>query len=120
MLRLFLEEEEKARLKVLRQERDIKTQVMSEKLNSIEAQIDKLSSTIVDCEAALREKDLPFLQVILIKSMYLMVGVLTDLIPFYIYFYLIELKKCLCINEQKNKTLLSDIGYKVDGSLLFN
>lgn len=78
---------------MLRQERDIKTQVMSEKLKSIEAQIDKLSSTIVDAEAALREKDLPFLQVILLKSMYLMVGVLTDLIPFYFYFYLIELKK---------------------------
>lgn len=67
---------------MLRQERDIKTQVMSEKLRSIEAQIDKLSSTIVDAEASLREKDLPFLQVIWLKSMNLMDG-----------FYLIELKK---------------------------
>lgn len=83
---------------MLRQERDIKTQVMSEKLKSIEAQIDKLSSTIVDVEAALREKDLPFLQVILLKSMNL-----TDLIPFYIYFYLIDLKKNIYASMNKKK-----------------
>lgn len=93
---------------------------MSEKLRSIEAQIDKLSSTIVDAEASLREKDLPFLQVIWLKSMNLMVGVLTDLIPFYIYFYLIELKKNVYASMNKKKPSLSDIGYKVDGSLLLN
>lgn len=48
---------------MLRQERDVKTQVMSEKLKSIEAQIHTLSSTIGEAEAALREKDLAFLQV---------------------------------------------------------
>lgn len=94
---------------------------MSEKLKSIEAQIDKLSSTIVDAEVALREKDLPFLQVILLKSMNLMVGVLTDsdfILYLFLFNWIFELK--LCINEQKKPTLLSDIGYKVDGSLLLN
>lgn len=67
-LRLFLLEEERTRLKVLRQERDIKTQVMSEKLKNIEAQIDALSSTISGAEAALREKNLSFLQVIWLES----------------------------------------------------
>lgn len=62
-LRLFLLEEEKNRLKVVRQERDVKTHVMSEKLKNIEAQIHTLSSTISDAEAALTETDLPFLQV---------------------------------------------------------
>lgn len=54
---------------------------MSVKLKSIEAQIDTLSSTIDGAEVALREKDLPFLQVIWLKSVNLMVGVTTDLIP---------------------------------------
>lgn len=49
---------------MLRQEEEIKTQVMCEKLKSIEAQIETLSSTISDIEAALVEKDLPFLLVI--------------------------------------------------------
>lgn len=49
---------------MLKQERDVKTHVMSEKLKNIEAQIHKLSSTIGDAEAVLRGKNLPFLQVI--------------------------------------------------------
>lgn len=41
---------------------------MSEKLKNIEAQIHTLSSTISDGEAAIIEKDLPFLQVIWFQS----------------------------------------------------
>ncbi|XP_058500782.1 zinc-binding protein A33-like [Solea solea] len=61
-LHTFLWEEEKTRLKVLRQEEEIKTQVMHKKLDHIKNQIRTLSSTITDIETALRAKDLPFLQ----------------------------------------------------------
>lgn len=50
---------------MLRQEEEIKNQVMSEKLKTIKDQIESLSSTISDIEMALRAKDLPFLQVLL-------------------------------------------------------
>lgn len=62
-LHLFLREEEDTRLKVLKQEEEIKIQVMSEKLKTIKDQIKTLSSTISDIEAALRVEDLQFLQV---------------------------------------------------------
>lgn len=69
-LHLFLKEEENSRLKVLKQEEEIKTQVMCEKLENIKDQIKSLSSTISDIEAALRMKDLPFLQVHLKTQQY--------------------------------------------------
>lgn len=62
-LHVFLREEENSRLKVLRQEEQIKTQVMCEKLENIEEQIKTLYSTISEVEGALRAKDLTFLQV---------------------------------------------------------
>lgn len=62
-LHLFLREEEKFRLKALKQEQEIKIQVMCKKLENIQDQINNLSSTISDIEAALTVKDLPFLQV---------------------------------------------------------
>lgn len=62
-LHLFLQEEEKSRLKLLKLEREIKIQVMCEKLENIKRQMKTLSSTISDVEAALTAKDLPFLQV---------------------------------------------------------
>ncbi|KAF3854892.1 hypothetical protein F7725_022947 [Dissostichus mawsoni] len=46
-LHLFLREEENSRLKVLRQEEQIKTQVMCEKLENIQEQIKTLYSTII-------------------------------------------------------------------------
>ncbi|KAK1888335.1 E3 ubiquitin-protein ligase TRIM21 [Dissostichus eleginoides] len=61
-LHLFLREEENSRLKVLRQEEQIKTQVMCEKLENIQEQIKTLYSTISDIEGALRAEDLTFLQ----------------------------------------------------------
>ncbi|XP_039665498.1 zinc-binding protein A33-like [Perca fluviatilis] len=61
-LRRFFQEQENSRLKVLKQEEEIKTQVMCEKLENIKGQIKTLSSTISDIEEALRAKDLPFLQ----------------------------------------------------------
>ncbi|KAK9516608.1 hypothetical protein VZT92_024528 [Zoarces viviparus] len=61
-LHLFLREEENGRLKLLKQEKEIKTQVMCEKLENIKEQIKNLSCTISDIEAYLRAKDLPFLQ----------------------------------------------------------
>ncbi|XP_071353840.1 zinc-binding protein A33-like [Trachinotus anak] len=61
-LHLFLWEEENTRLKVLKQEEEIKTQVMCKKLENIKDKIETLSSTISDIETALRAKDLPFLQ----------------------------------------------------------
>ncbi|KAI4824970.1 hypothetical protein KUCAC02_020676 [Chaenocephalus aceratus] len=61
-LHVFLREEENSRLKVLRQEEQIKTQVMCEKLENIEEQIKTLYSTISEVEGALRAKDLTFLQ----------------------------------------------------------
>ncbi|XP_070827438.1 zinc-binding protein A33-like [Chaetodon trifascialis] len=61
-LHLFLWEEEKSRLKVLKQEEEIKRQVMCEKLEAIEDQIKTLCSTISDVESALGKADLSFLQ----------------------------------------------------------
>uniref|UniRef100_UPI0037E9B99B zinc-binding protein A33-like n=1 Tax=Semicossyphus pulcher TaxID=241346 RepID=UPI0037E9B99B len=61
-LHLFLLEEENTRLKVLKQEEQVRKQVMCEKLENIEQQIETLSSTISDIEKALRANDLPFLQ----------------------------------------------------------
>ncbi|XP_042267676.1 zinc-binding protein A33-like [Thunnus maccoyii] len=61
-LHLFLLEEENTRLKVLKQEEEIKSQVMCEKLELIKSQIKSLSSIISDIETALRARDLPFLQ----------------------------------------------------------
>nr|XP_020475030.1 E3 ubiquitin-protein ligase TRIM17-like [Monopterus albus] len=62
-LHLFLQEEENSRLKVLKQEEEVKTQVMCEKLKNVKDQTEALSSTIRDIETDLRAKDLPFLQV---------------------------------------------------------
>lgn len=62
-LHLFLLEEENTRLKLLKQEEKIKTQVMCEKLELIKGQIRSLSSLISDIETALKANDLPFLQV---------------------------------------------------------
>ncbi|XP_019934128.2 E3 ubiquitin-protein ligase TRIM39-like [Paralichthys olivaceus] len=61
-LHQFLWEEEKTRLKLLKQEEEVKTQVMCEKLANIKDQIKRVTSIIRDMEAALRGKDLPFLQ----------------------------------------------------------
>ncbi|TNN86983.1 Zinc-binding protein A33 [Liparis tanakae] len=61
-LRLFLQEEQNSRLKVLNEEKDIKTLVMGKKLEHITDQIKSLSSTVRDIEAYLRTKDLPFLK----------------------------------------------------------
>ncbi|XP_063730880.1 nuclear factor 7, brain-like isoform X2 [Eleginops maclovinus] len=61
-LHLFLREEENRRLKVLKQEEQIKMQVMCEKLGNIQEQIKTLNSTISDIEVALRAKELTFLQ----------------------------------------------------------
>ncbi|XP_039988192.1 zinc-binding protein A33-like [Xiphias gladius] len=61
-LHLFLREEENTRLKELKKEEEIKTQVMCEKVEDIKDKIETLSSTISDIETALRAKDLPFLQ----------------------------------------------------------
>ncbi|XP_068170024.1 zinc-binding protein A33-like [Antennarius striatus] len=58
----FLWEEEKARVKALRHEEDIRTKVMCDKLKNITDQIEKLFSNISGIEAALRAKDFPFLQ----------------------------------------------------------
>nr|XP_046251388.1 zinc-binding protein A33-like isoform X1 [Scatophagus argus] len=54
-LHLFLREEENTRLKVLKQEEEIKNQVMREKLKNIKDQIETLSSTISDIEKALTD-----------------------------------------------------------------
>lgn len=62
-LHLFLQEEEKSRLTVLKQETNIKIQVMCEKLENINNQINNLAFTISETEAGLTVKDLPFLQV---------------------------------------------------------
>lgn len=62
-MRRFLVEEERHRLKVLRQEEEVKKQVMSEKLRTLTEQIDNLSATVSDIEMSLKEKDLPFLMV---------------------------------------------------------
>uniref|UniRef100_A0AAQ6AFD7 Zinc-binding protein A33-like n=1 Tax=Amphiprion ocellaris TaxID=80972 RepID=A0AAQ6AFD7_AMPOC len=61
-LHQFLWEEEKTRLKVLKQEEETKIQVMCKKLEDIDGQIKTLSSTISDTEAALTVEDLPFLK----------------------------------------------------------
>lgn len=62
-LHQFLWEEEKARLLKLRHEEEMKTKVMSEKLEHIQEQITKLASVIRDTETAIAAGDLPFLQV---------------------------------------------------------
>lgn len=62
-LHQFLHAEENIRLKALKQEEQIKTQVMCEKLKNISRQITTLSSTITEIETALSAKDLTFLQV---------------------------------------------------------
>lgn len=62
-LHSFLVEEERNRLKALRQEEEVKKQVMSEKLKSLTEQIESLSATISDVELTLKENDLPFLMV---------------------------------------------------------
>lgn len=59
----FLLEEEKTRLKMLKKEEEIKTQVMCEKLELIKSQVKSLSSLIGDMERMLIVRDLPFLQV---------------------------------------------------------
>ncbi|KAM6936949.1 zinc-binding protein A33-like [Xenentodon cancila] len=61
-LHQFLREEENTRLKVLNQEEETKIQVMCKKIDDIEEQIKRLSSTISDVESALTAKELPFLQ----------------------------------------------------------
>ena len=60
---MFLFEEEDMRLKVLKREEEVKNQVMSEKLITLQEQIKTMSSTISDIETALTAKDLPFLKV---------------------------------------------------------
>lgn len=62
-------------MKVLRQEEDIKNQVMCEKLKNIKEQIETLSSTISDIETALRAKDLPFLQVHSRNTMHISISI---------------------------------------------
>lgn len=62
-LHSFLVEEERNRLKVLRQEEEVKKQVMFEKLKTLTEQIQSLSATVSDIEMTLNEKDLPFLTV---------------------------------------------------------
>lgn len=57
-------EEERNRLKLLRQEEEVKKQVMSEKLKTLTEQIRNLSSTISDIETTLKDEDLPFLMVL--------------------------------------------------------
>ncbi|XP_073327902.1 zinc-binding protein A33-like [Pagrus major] len=61
-LHMFLFEEENMRLKVLKQEEEIKKQVMCEKLRTIQEQIETMSSTISDIETALTVRDLLFLK----------------------------------------------------------
>lgn len=61
-LHSFLREEENTRLKELKQEEEMKIQVMCEKLKTIKDQIETLSSAISDIETALRSEDLQFLQ----------------------------------------------------------
>lgn len=56
-------EEERTRIKVLRQEEEVKKQVMTEKLKSLTEQIESLAATIGDIEMTLKKKDLPFLLV---------------------------------------------------------
>lgn len=65
-LHKFLVEEERHRLKVLRQEEEVKKQVMSEKLKTLTEEIQNLSANVGDIEMALKEKDLPFLMVLLL------------------------------------------------------
>lgn len=59
-------EEERHRLKVLRQEEEVKKQVMSEKLKTLAEEIQNLSANVGDIEMALKEKDLPFLMVLVL------------------------------------------------------
>lgn len=65
-MRKFLVEEERHRLKVLRQEEEVKKQVMSEKLKTLAEEIQNLSANVGDIEMALKEKDLPFLMVLVL------------------------------------------------------
>lgn len=67
-LRKFLVEEEQHRLKVLRQEEEVKKQVMSEKLKTLTEGIQNLSANVADIEMALKEKDLPFLMVLVLLT----------------------------------------------------
>lgn len=59
-------EEERHRLKVLRQEEEVKKQVMSEKLKTLTEEIQNLSANVSGIEMALKEKDLPFLMVLVL------------------------------------------------------
>ncbi|KAK7880607.1 hypothetical protein WMY93_032758 [Mugilogobius chulae] len=61
-LRVFLQTEEESRLSLLRQERDVKRDVLSERIRDIQNQIQTLTALIDDMEATLSHKDLPFLQ----------------------------------------------------------
>ncbi|XP_076027116.1 zinc-binding protein A33-like [Genypterus blacodes] len=61
-LHRFLREEEKARLIRLRQEEEMKTKVMKEKLANIQVQITELGSIIQDTLNAMTAKNLPFLE----------------------------------------------------------
>ncbi|XP_060933373.1 zinc-binding protein A33-like [Limanda limanda] len=61
-LHQFLWEEEKKRLKLLKQEEEVRTQVMCEKLENIKDQIRGVESIITDIEGALRGEELKFLK----------------------------------------------------------
>ncbi|XP_034443516.1 E3 ubiquitin-protein ligase TRIM39-like isoform X2 [Hippoglossus hippoglossus] len=61
-LHQLLWEEEKTRLKLLKQEEEVRTQVMCEKLENIKDQIRGVASIISDIEGALRREDLKFLK----------------------------------------------------------
>uniref|UniRef100_A0A096LSH4 Tripartite motif containing 35-13 n=1 Tax=Poecilia formosa TaxID=48698 RepID=A0A096LSH4_POEFO len=61
-LHQFLKDEEDMRLRMLKQEEKIKMQVMCNKIEDIEKEIQALNSTISKVDIVLRAKDLPFLQ----------------------------------------------------------
>lgn len=62
-LHQFLKDEEDMRLRMLKQEEQIKIQVMCNKIEDIDKEIQALNSTISKVDIVLRAKDLPFLQV---------------------------------------------------------
>ncbi|MEQ2227847.1 hypothetical protein ILYODFUR_002608 [Ilyodon furcidens] len=62
-LHQFLKDEEDMRLRLLKQEEEIKIQVMCNKIKNVEEEIKALNATISKVDLVLKAKDLPFLQV---------------------------------------------------------
>uniref|UniRef100_A0A673N6N7 Zinc-binding protein A33-like n=1 Tax=Sinocyclocheilus rhinocerous TaxID=307959 RepID=A0A673N6N7_9TELE len=62
-LHQFLRDEETSRLSMLKQEKDQKTQMMSDRIEDLENDITSLSNTIRTVEQELRSQDIPFLKV---------------------------------------------------------